>query len=349
MTLEQILNQYNYEFPQELIAQAPSSPRDSAKLLIYDKSSHEINHDKFLHLADYISKDTVIVFNQTKVIPARLTLTKPTGGKVHLLYLDHDERLVRVMADRKLLSDAPVYQRGKKLFTVIKQEDKFYFLKPNFPISKLFSVLEKFGETPIPPYIKKSPLHGKILQEKYQTVFAKTKGSVAAPTASLHFTKNLIAKLKKQKITIAYITLHVNLGTFANLTEEQIKTGKLHKEYYEIDKKTADLLNKCKIAGKPIIAVGTTVVRTLESASNKQGKLTKLSGTTDIFIKPGYKFKFIDEIITNFHVPKSSLMMLVASFIGRLELLSLYKMAIAKQYKLFSFGDGMYLKNYFRN
>lgn len=344
MTFEQILNQYNYEFPQELIAQAPSSPRDSAKLLIYDKSSHEINHDKFLHLADYISKNSVIVFNQTKVVPARLTLKKITGGKVTILYLETVGNLIKVLSDRKITVGTTL-SISKLSFEIVKQQDKFYFLKPNFPISKLFSVLEKFGETPIPPYIKKSPLHGKNLQQKYQTVFAKTKGSVAAPTASLHFTKNLIAKLKKQKITVAYVTLHVNLGTFATLTDQQLKTGKLHKEWFEIDPKTALILNKAKKAGNPIIAVGTTVVRTLESASDKKGQLTKLSGTTDIFIKPGYKFKFIDEIITNFHVPKSSLMMLVASFIGRLELLSLYKLAIAKQYKLFSFGDGMYLKN----
>ena len=229
----------------------------------------------------------------------------------------------------------------KKLhFTVIKKVNQFYYLKPNFPATQIKSILEKYGQTPLPPYIKHSPLSEKQKREQYQTVFAKDGLSVAAPTASLHFTKHLIAGLKKQGIEVEYLTLNVNLGTFAPLREENIKTGKLHSETYEINKHTADKLNFAKKQGRPIIAVGTTVIRTLESAAGKSG-LFKLSGETRLFIQPGYKFKFISGAVTNFHVPKSSLMMLIAALVGKDELLNLYKKAISKKFRFFSFGDGM--------
>jgi S-adenosylmethionine:tRNA ribosyltransferase-isomerase len=343
MSFEQYLNQYDYNFPEELIAQAPSSPRDSAKLLVYDKIHHEISHDTFLHLDTYIPENAVLVFNQTKVVPARLTLKKPTGGKAIVLYIETVGSLIKVISDRKL-EVGTTLTYDKHSFKITKQVERFYFLKPSFPIKNLFTFLENYGDTPIPPYIKHSPLSKTELKEKYQTVFAKQRGSVAAPTASLHFSKRLLAKLKKRSITIAYVTLHVNLGTFATLTEEQLKAEKLHSEWYEIDAKTKSILEKAKKQYRPIIAVGTTVVRTLESAANTKGLLSKPSGSTSLFIKPGYTFKFVDQVITNFHVPKSSLMMLVSAFIGREQLLSLYKIAIAKKYKLFSFGDGMYLK-----
>ncbi len=341
---EKLLTEYNYDFPANLIAQAPATPRDSARLLVYDKKAKKLSHDTFKNLTNHLPKNSVLVFNQTKVIPARLTVTKPTGGKANLLYISHDATLVRVISDRKLHSILPLYWSGKKLFTVIKQEGQFYFLKPNFSIKNIYKVLEKYGQTPLPPYIKHSPLSGKKLQNEYQTVFAKTLGSVAAPTASLHFTKSLIAKLKKAGIDTAFVTLHVGLGTFAPLTENQAKTGKLHSEYYNIDKKVAKLLNKAKKDGKPIISVGTTVTRTLESACGHNNQLTKLSRATELFIHPPYKFKFIDGMITNFHVPRSSLMMLVASLVGRTKLLEIYKLSIKKRYRLFSFGDGMLIK-----
>ena len=190
-------------------------------------------------------------------------------------------------------------------------------------------------------YIKHSPLSRNDLKEKYQSVFARKAGSIAAPTASLHFTQRLLKKIEKSGIKIRFVTLHVNLGTFAPLTEENVKTGRLHKEYYEIDKKTADFLNRQKKDSVPIIAVGTTTVRALESAVSGDGRLTKLKGATDLFIREGYQFKFADGIVTNFHVPKSSLMMLVASFTGREKLLELYREAVKKKFKFFSFGDGM--------
>jgi len=214
-------------------------------------------------------------------------------------------------------------------------------LKPSFAINKTFEVLERYGITPIPPYIKNIPLSEKQLRKEYQTVFADRKGSVAAPTASLHFTKSLLSQLKRSGIKIVFTTLHVNLGTFSPLTEELFKRSRLHSEYYEIGKVSADILNKAKKEKLPIIAVGTTVVRTLESASDNRGKINKLKGDTDIFIKEGYKFKFVDGLITNFHVPRSSLLMLASAFAGRKNIFNIYKKAISKKFRFFSFGDGM--------
>jgi S-adenosylmethionine:tRNA ribosyltransferase-isomerase len=343
---EKLLAKYNYNFPANLIAQAPATPREAARLLVYDRKTKKISHDVFKNLTKHLPKNSVLVFNQTKVIPARLTVTKPTGGQARLLYISHDDTCIKVLADRKLTVGTRVTLGKVTRVTLVteKKEGQFYFLKPNFSIKNIYKVLEKHGQTPLPPYIKHSPLSGKKLQNEYQTVFAKTLGSVAAPTASLHFTKSLMAKLKKAGIDTAFVTLHVGLGTFAPLTENQAKTGKLHSEYYNIDKKVAKLLNKAKKNGKPIISVGTTVTRTLESACDHNNQLTKLSRATELFIHPPYKFKFIDGMITNFHVPRSSLMMLVASLVGRTKLLEIYKLSIKKRYRLFSFGDGMLIK-----
>ena len=341
MKLEGLLKKYDYEAPEELIAQEPASPRDSARLMVYDRAKSAVSFSQFTNLIDYLPTNAVLVFNRTKVLPARLIVKKPTGGRVKIIYLESENQLIKVMADRKLDIGSKLQLTDRIYFEVIRQDGKFYFLKPSFPTAKLFSVLDKYGITPIPPYIKHSPLKEKDLREKYQTVFAAERGSVAAPTASLHFTKRLMQKIKKSGISARFITLHVNLGTFAPLTEEHLESGKLHSEYYEILKNDANFLNKAKKSGRPIIAVGTTSVRALESAASADGKISAKAGHTDIFIREGYTFKFVDGLITNFHVPKSSLLMLVASFIGRQKLFRLYKLAIQKKFKLFSFGDGM--------
>ncbi len=385
-SFEKLLDSYNYSFPPELIAQSPTSPRDSAKLLIYTRAPKpiqnlrikkeakdkpaEIAHDIYKNILKYLPKDGVLVLNQTKVIPARLTVKKPTGGLARLLYIETSGQHLKFLSDRKLeLNTKLTIENGKEnraissnksktpkpkklSFTVIAKHSQFYILKPAFDISNLYTILNKYGQTPLPPYIKNSKLSGKKLLTEYNTVFAKTLGSVAAPTASLHFTKALLAKIKRSGIKIVYITLHVNLGTFAPLTEEQLQNKKLHTEFYEISKTSAKILNQAKQSGKQIIAVGTTVVRTLESACesksitkiNKPAKLTKLTGNTNLFITEKSKLQFVDSIITNFHVPKSSLLMLVSAFTGRKQLLELYKLAIQKKYRLFSFGDGMLIK-----
>ncbi len=342
-SLETVTKEYDYAFPEALIAQKPASPRDSARLLVYDRKDGTAIETTFAHIGEYLPKNAVLVFNQTKVLPARLEVTKPTGGTARILYIDTAGALIRVMSDRKLVVGTDISIAKGLNLTVVSQKEKYYFLKPSFPLKQLESVFERYGHTPIPPYIKGSPLKEGELRKKYQTVFAKHAGSVAAPTASLHFTNRLMDKLKRSGIDIRFVTLHVNIGTFAPLTQEHIDTGALHTESYEIDKKTAAFLNKARAQGRPIIGVGTTVVRTLESAT-ADGRLKKLSGQTNIFIREGYRFNFIDAMVTNFHVPQSSLLMLVAALIGKDRLFELYRLAIRKKFHFFSFGDGMLLK-----
>lgn len=338
-----LLKQYDYHLPKELIAQTPARPWDSSRLLVYDRKTQRVQFDTFLHLGKYLPKNAVLVFNETKVIPARLTLIRKTEGKVRVLYVGTEGKSIRVLADR-LLGAAEQLTLTKRLsFTVVRRDKGEYILKPSFPITKLFSILEKFGSTPLPPYLKHSPLTEKQRKQEYQAIFAKRSGSVAAPTASLHFTKRLLTDLKKQGIGMEYVTLHVNLGTFAPLTPEKLRTKKLHTETYAIATSTAKALNHAKQQGHPIIAVGTTVARTLESAG-RNGKLKAGNGETQLFMQPGYRCKMIDGLITNFHVPQSSLLMLVASLTGRQKLLQLYQQAIRNKLRFFSFGDGMLVK-----
>lgn len=351
--------EYDYAYPERLIAQQPAHPRDSARLLVYDRKHDRVKLDTFKNLVTCLPPHAVIVFNETKVVPARFFAYKPTGGKVELLYTGKEATTFDALANRSLaVGDVLTLSSGSSpkvgearrgmnqehQITVTKKLSKGYRFKSSFPISQLFSILDKHGVTPIPPYIKNNTFAEKKLRTEYQTVFAKSAGSSAAPTASLHFTPALLTKLRKAGIAIEYVTLHVGLGTFAPLTEKHLKTKKLHSEYYEIAPAVAKRLEQYKKQGRPIVAVGTTVVRTLESAALRGGKLSKLSGETSIFIYPPYKFKFVDNLITNFHVPKSSLMMLVASLIGREKLLELYTLAVKKKFRLFSFGDGMLIR-----
>lgn len=340
-TLKNFLALYDYTLPPEYIAQEPVSPRDSAKLLVYNRKTNSITDDIFSNLAEYFPAGAVVVLNKTKVIPARFSIIKETGGKATLTYIETSAPYIRVMADRKLIVGSRLMLSRTLWFGVARQEEKYYFLLPSFPLKKLFSVFDRYGTMPIPPYIKHSPLSRVQLKKKYQTVFARINGSVAAPTASLHFTQRLLTHLKKQGIAISYITLHVGLGTFAPLTQENISNKTLHHEWYNIDRRTAALIHRAKRNGRPIIAVGTTVVRALETASDKNGRIVRPSGSTDLFIRPGYQFKCINGLVTNFHVPRSSLLMLIAAFVGRKKTLSLYRHAIAHAYRFFSFGDGM--------
>jgi len=360
MDFDKFLKLYDYSVPKELIARKPAIPRDSAKLLVFKRKSKDVVFDKFANLGKYLPPRAVLVLNDTKVLPARLVVKKETGGLARILYIGKKGGLLEFLSDRNLNigSRISIHTNAEVFFIVKEKVDGHYFLKPSFAVNKTFEVLERYGLTPIPPYIKNSPLSEKELRKEYQTIFAAKKGSVAAPTASLHFTKKLLAKIKKLGIEIIYITLHVNLGTFASLTEENIKRSKLHTEYYEISKESMEILNKAKKSGHPIIAVGTTVVRALESVANKSfgsinrtkrhsgSEFAKLSsknleGGTDIFIKEGHKFKFVDGLITNLHVPKSSLLILVSAFAGRKNILNLYQKSIKKKFRFFSFGDGM--------
>ena len=341
MDPKKILQSYDYQFRESLIAQEPASPRDSANLLVYSRKTEKVSWTKFIKLANHLPSGTVLVFNKTKVIPARLIVKKETGGRVRLLYVGREGGFIKVLADRRLVVGSELEINKKLKLRVSKQKDRIYFLTPIFPITSIFKILKTYGQTPIPPYIKNSPLKESDLKEKYQTIFASEAGSVAAPTAALHFTKRLFRKLKSAGVSAKFITLHVNLGTFSPITTQNLETNRLHEEQYEIDQKTAQALNKAKKSGFPIIAVGTTTLRALESSVDKHSQLHKLSGTTDLFIREGYQFKFINGLITNFHVPKSSLLMLVSALIGRKKTLELYQRAIKKKFRFFSFGDGM--------
>lgn len=335
---------YDYAYPASAIAQAPARPRDAAGVLIYDRAQRRVSYDSFRHISKYLPAGAVLVCNQTKVLPARFIGEKPTGGKVELLFLSKHGHFFDVLANKKLRVGDSLAVFKNKLVTVSEQLPKGYRVKPHFALSELYDYLGLYGQTPIPPYIKHSSLSETSLRREYQTVFAQQFGSVAAPTASLHFTKRLLLSLVRQGFGIEYITLHVGLGTFAPLTPMQLQSGRLHEEEYKIERAVAKRLEAYRKAGRPIVAVGTTVVRTLESAANAQGALVRLSGTADLFIRPPYRFRFVSALITNFHVPQSSLMMLVAALVGREKLLELYAGAIKKKFRLFSFGDGMLIK-----
>ncbi len=335
---EKLLAQYDYAFPESAVALEPSVPRDAAKLVVLGPKG-KARYATFRELMEHLPPQSVLVMNQTKVIPARIEAEKPTGGKVRILYVAAaGKKRFHGLADRKV-EPGMVLKVGKTAVTVVSREtgDYVFEVAGTAPLA----LFKKYGTTPIPPYLKHTKLGEKALREKYQTVFAKTEGSVAAPTASLHFTKSLLQRLKKAGHDIVYVTLHVNLGTFAPLTERAVAEGRLHEEPYEIDAKTATLLAKAKQEGRFIVPVGTTALRTLESAADAHGKLRRLHGNTRLFIRPGYRFRFVSGLITNFHVPKSSLLMLVAAMVGRERLLKLYEEAIGKGFRIFSFGDGM--------
>ncbi len=340
-TFENLLQRYDYAFPPGLIAQAPASPRDSARLLVHRRKTGETEEAVFRDIGRFLPPRSVLVLNETKVIPARLQLTRSTGGRIAALWLGTANGRIQVLANRRLRPGEFLRLQGDTGFTVDGPDGRGWLLTPSFPIARLHRLLDRHGDMPLPPYIKQSPLTRAELRREYQTVFAKEAGSVAAPTASLHFTRGLLAKLQKSGIRIVRVTLHVHLGTFAPLTEEQWKTGVLHSEEYRIPPVSARVLAAARAAGDPIIAVGTTVVRTLESASDEQGRIVRPSGNTNLFIQEGYRFRLVNGLITNFHVPKSSLLMLVSAFAGRDTVLELYQRAIAAKFRFFSFGDAM--------
>lgn len=335
------LEKYDYEFPEELIAQRPAKPRDSAGLLVYKIGSpvKNITRDFFVNLNNYLPPRSVLVLNQTRVIPARLELKKETGGLVKVLYIGRNKGKIYFLANRKLKPGEFLRKHGYK-FEVLEKKGKEYAIKLPAKIKNFPAFLIKHGLTPIPPYIKHSGLREPDLRREYQTVFAHKPGSVAAPTASLHFTRKLINELKRKGHKICYVTLHVNLGTFAPVTEENLKSGRLHSEEYFISKPAARDISSAKKEGRKILAVGTTVVRALESAACGE-EVCPGGGQTDIFIRPGYKFKIADGLITNFHVPKSSLLMLVSAFLSRGKIMKIYDFAVSNKMRLFSFGDGM--------
>lgn len=330
------LEQFKFALPKDFIASNPCRPRDSAKLLVYNRQINVYKHTRFFNLLSYLPKKTVLVFNNSQVIRARIIGQKTSGGKVEVLFLKNKgNKNFLVMLSRFVNNKESLILAGGLEIIIKAKKDRFYVIECKLEWLDLIRYLNKFGTMPLPPYIKNTSKQA-ILSRQYQTVFAKIPGSVAAPTASLHFTKRLLAKLKKSGIKTVFVTLHVGAGTFLPLSEMQFKTNKLHKEWYEINKKDWQNLLDYKKQGYKIIAVGTTSVRTLETVANSE----ILTGETDLFIKPGFNFKIVSGLITNFHLPGSSLLLLVASFIkSRRKTLELYQVAINRNYRFYSFGD----------
>lgn len=336
-----LVTDFDYDLPQELIAQHPMEPRDHSRLLVVDKKTGEIEHKHFYDLVNYLKPGDVLVFNDTRVIPARLHGTKDTGAHVEVFLLtrrDATDWEVLVRPGKKLQVGAKINFSDELSCEVIEHTD-FGGRVVRFKYDGIFEeILDRLGETPLPPYIT-APLEDK---ERYQTVYNRERGSAAAPTAGLHFTKELMQEIKEIGCEEVFVTLHVGLGTFRPVSEAKIEDHKMHKEFYTVSQEAADAVNKAKAEGRRIIAVGTTAVRTLEAAG-ADGQLHAGSSWTNIFIYPGYKFRLVDDLVTNFHLPQSTLLMLVSTLSTREIMLQTYKKAVEEKYRFFSFGDAMFI------
>lgn len=345
------LSSYDYFLPDELIAQSPAEKRDESRLLVYDRKNKEIHHRHFSDIIDYLNKGDALVINNSKVIPARLfgkRRIKDTAGKItnklgdsiiEVFLLERKEADVWEVL-MKPARKAPVgtiieIGDGKLKAEVMEVlEDGNRLVKLDYH-GEFFSLLDEIGEMPLPPYIHERTAE----KNRYQTVYAKHEGSSAAPTAGLHFTEALLEKIKAKGVVIIPVTLHVGLGTFRPVHEDNIKNHKMHSEFYSISKESADAFNEVRKNGGKIFCVGTTSCRTVESNADENGFLSPKSDNTDIFIYPGYKFRALDCLITNFHLPQSTLLMLISAFAGREEVLNLYNVAVDNKYRFFSFGD----------
>ena len=340
------INDFDYDLPQELIAQTPLKNRSDSKLMVLNKDNGDIKHDYFYNITNYFNKGDVLVLNDTKVIPARLIGEKEdTKAHIELLLLNdlgNDTWECLAKPQKRLHKDTIVVFGNGMLKARVEEvlDEGLVHVKLLYD-GILMEILDKLGTMPLPPYI-----HEKLKDKnRYQTVYAKNIGSAAAPTAGLHFTKELLKELENKGVIIKYVTLHVGLGTFRPVMEENILEHKMHSEFFIMNKDVAETLNLAKQEGRKIYAVGTTSCRTIETvASKNNGKFVAMSGNTDIFIYPGYKFQGIDGLITNFHLPKSTLVMLVSALAGRENILNAYKIAIQNNYRFFSFGDAMLIK-----
>jgi len=336
---------FDYNLPEELIAQHPVEPRDSSRLMLLDKETGAIEHRAaFRQIVDELSDGDVLVFNNTKVLPARLYgHRQESGGKVEVLLLSPlgDNRWECLVKPGKKCQVGQVIVFDDRLSCTVLEKTDFGGRIVEFAVDGVFDeIIQELGEMPLPPYIHER-LHD---QDRYQTVYAAEKGSAAAPTAGLHFTPELLAALKAKGVTLAFVTLHVGLGTFRPVSEEVIEDHDMHREFYTVSQEVADTINEAKKNGKRIVAVGTTSVRTLESASNEDGTLRAESGWTQIFIYPGYHWKIVDALITNFHLPQSTLLMLISALAGREHCLAAYQVAVKQKYRFFSFGDAMFIR-----
>lgn len=336
---------FYFDLPEELIAQDPLADRSGSRLLVLNKETGEIAHKVFTDIVGYLHEGDCLVLNNTKVIPARLMgEKKETGAAIEVLLLkrrEHDVWETLVKPGKKARVGAQIVFGGGLLtgtvIDVVEEGNRLI----QFSYEGIFEeVLDKLGEMPLPPYIT----HKLADKNRYQTVYAKQEGSAAAPTAGLHFTQELLKKVEEKGVRLAYVTLHVGLGTFRPVKEDNLLNHHMHSEWYEITPEAAALINSTKQAGGRVICVGTTSCRTIESAADKNGKVIAGSGNTEIFIYPGYRFKVLDNLITNFHLPESTLIMLVSALAGREHVLNAYRTAVLEKYRFFSFGDAMFIE-----
>lgn len=355
-----LLSDYDYNLPEELIAQMPADKRENSRMMVLNRKDRTISHKHFYDIVDLLDKNTLLVMNNTKVLPARLIGHKDTGAKIEVFLLKQAESNNVDSQEKQHLWDVLIKPSKRvKPDTIIKISDELsvkaikrledngeWLVELIYEGNNVLDILHRNGQIPLPPYIeRKIPNEDlkKLDFERYQTVYAKDEGSVAAPTAGLHFTKEILQKLQNKGVELAYVTLNVGLGTFRPVQCENVENHKMHSETFEISPKAAEQINKAKSEGKKIVAVGTTTVRTLETAFQKYGCIKACHDHSELFIYPPYEFKVIDNLITNFHLPKSTLLMLVSALAGKDFIFEAYKEAIENKYRFFSYGDCMYI------
>ena len=335
-----LTSDFEYNLPKELIAQKPMRPRDHSRLMVLDRASSKIQHKHFYDLAEFLKPGDVLVFNESKVFKARIFGKLEPGGKVEIFLLKKTGTAWQALAQpgKKLKKGSQIiFNKNLQAEVVSKHEQGIIKIKFNKTDERLLDIISKIGTVPTPPYIKSAP---KSLAD-YQTVYARVSGSVAAPTAGFHFTRPFLKKIKTMGVQTEFLTLHVGLGTFRPIKSDKIEAHKMHSEFVSLDAATAKRFNQAKREGRRIIACGTTTVRALEGIARKNKKLGAFDADVNLFIKPGFKFRVIDGMITNFHLPKSTLLVLVSSFVGRQKTLKAYNQAVKKKYRFYSFGDAM--------
>lgn len=331
------LTEFNYDLPKELIAQKPLKERDASRLMVLDRGKGTITEGVFRDVTEYLADGDCLVLNDTRVVPARLYGRRKTGGKVEIFLLDTGCETPRALVkpSKKIKEGEKIELESGEEVTVMGQADVGRLVRFSAPIKDIL----KSGHVPLPPYINREDTQDD--EGRYQTVYAACDGATAAPTAGLHFTEELLNALKEKGVAITYVTLHTSYGTFAPVSEEEIEDHVMHSEFFSINEKTAEIINQTKESGGKVFAVGTTSTRVLETAGALGGKITPSSGETNLFIYPGYKFKMVDSIITNFHLPESTLLMLVSAFAGRDLVFKAYEKAIEDEFRFFSYGDAM--------
>ena len=344
-----LLEEFNYELPEELIAQVPAQRREMSKMLVLDRLNKTFEHKHFCDITDYLDENDLLVLNNTKVIPARLYAHKDTGALIEIFLVREVEKdvWVSLIKPSKRVKEGMILKISEELSVEVLKKDDDKWLVHLLYQGNIFEILDKVGNIPLPPYIERkmtSEEYKNLDFERYQTVYAQKEGAVAAPTAGLHFTTEILDKLEKQGTKHCFVALNVGLGTFKPVKCENILDHKMDSEAFEITEEASEMINTAKAEGKNIVAVGTTSVRTLETVMNKYGKIIPVKDSSELFIYPGYEFKIVDKLITNFHLPKSTLLMLVSALASKDLIFKAYEEAIKNKYRFYSYGDCMFIK-----